>query len=332
MPCLGKGLTGPKVAQMLLKEWRTFGIPSIVTTDQGSHFISEWWKTMCAELGIRQAYSQAYHHQSNGRAEMAGQQIKEILRKVTIEEELTWVEALPRVLDRIHDTRGASGLTPYEILFGRPRPMANIPYEPDRECEDAGRFFARMKNLDEQVSIALDGIHEVQCARANRGKGEPKPFAPGDKVWYRRPENSGGPFDSRWLGPLVVLSREGEFSYTILVKPDLEVKAHRSFLKPYVEDTYNGNPIPLFYHRRTVVDAEAMPDEYDVEEILDHKFDKDGGERYLTHWKGFSKSEATWEPPSSFLHRYSADFIRYCLRKGLHKGLLKGLQEKPHED
>ena len=38
---LDKGLTGPKVSQMLLKEWRTFGMHSIITTDQGSHFIGE---------------------------------------------------------------------------------------------------------------------------------------------------------------------------------------------------------------------------------------------------------------------------------------------------
>ena len=106
-------MTGAKLAKMMLKEWRFFGIPSIVMTDQGSHFTSEWWKTFCAELGIRQAYAHAYHHQANGRAEVAGQQIKEIMRKIVIEEEKTWVEALPLVLDKIHDAKGQSGLSPY---------------------------------------------------------------------------------------------------------------------------------------------------------------------------------------------------------------------------
>ena len=61
---------------------------------------------MCGCLGIRQAYSQAYHHQENGRAERAGQQLQEKLRKLYVESRLNWVEALPQVLDRIHDTIG----------------------------------------------------------------------------------------------------------------------------------------------------------------------------------------------------------------------------------
>ena len=68
--------------QALLPHWRLFGIPSIVDTDRGSHFIGSWWKNMCGLLGIRHAYAHAYHHQANGRAEVAGQQVKEILRKV----------------------------------------------------------------------------------------------------------------------------------------------------------------------------------------------------------------------------------------------------------
>ena len=214
----------------MVKEWRIFGIPSILTSDQGSHFAGEWWKGMCAELGIRHAYSQAYHHRANGRVEMAGQQIKEILRKIlTDEKRRTWVDALPQALDRLHDAKGPSGLSPYEILFGRPRPLANLPYEPEKECEDAIQFFARMKNIDERVKNTMEELHHTQAQRFNRGKKGGEPFAPGDKVWYRRPENSGSPEDSRWLGPTVIRSREGESSNTVEVKPGYIMKAHRSF-------------------------------------------------------------------------------------------------------
>ena len=80
IPTQNKGLTGAKVAKKMIQyQWRPFGIPSLITSDQGSHFTGEWWKTMCAELGMRQTYSQAYHHQANGRAERAGQQIMEKL-------------------------------------------------------------------------------------------------------------------------------------------------------------------------------------------------------------------------------------------------------------
>jgi hypothetical protein len=51
IPEQNKGLTGAKVAKAMLQhQWRPFGIPSIITSDQGSHFTGEWWKTMCALL------------------------------------------------------------------------------------------------------------------------------------------------------------------------------------------------------------------------------------------------------------------------------------------
>ena len=99
IPCLAKGLTGAKLAKEMVKhQWRPFGIPSIISSDQGSHFTSTWFQNLCSLLGIRQAYSQAYHHQANGRVERAGQQIMEILRKLHADEKVNWVEALPRVV------------------------------------------------------------------------------------------------------------------------------------------------------------------------------------------------------------------------------------------
>ena len=70
IPEVGKGLTGEKVARAMVRhQWRPFGVPSVVTSDQGSQFIGSWWQNMCALLGIRHAMSHAYHHRANGRAE-----------------------------------------------------------------------------------------------------------------------------------------------------------------------------------------------------------------------------------------------------------------------
>ena len=111
---------------------------------------------MCARLGIHQALSQAYNHRANGRAEVAGQQLREMLRKMHISEGINWVEALPIALDRTHDVKGVTGLSPYEILFGRQRPLANAPYYPLRECEDATTFMNHMDEIDRRVAEILN--------------------------------------------------------------------------------------------------------------------------------------------------------------------------------
>src|SRR5574338_524054 len=154
--CQNKGLTGAKVAKAILQQWRPFGIPSVITSVQGSHYVAAWWETMCARLGIRHAVSQAYHHQANGRAERAGQQLLDILRKLKAHEKLNWVEALPQTIDRIHDTIGETGESPYGIIFGRERPYANLPYPTEHQCEDASQFFQRMSEMDRKISNDLN--------------------------------------------------------------------------------------------------------------------------------------------------------------------------------
>ena len=106
VPELMQGLTGAKAAKAMLREWGPFGIPTRITSDQGPQFANSWWKTMCAKLGIEHIYTQPYHHQANGRAEMAGQQIREVLRKLHTDQNVNWVEALPRALRIIHDSPG----------------------------------------------------------------------------------------------------------------------------------------------------------------------------------------------------------------------------------
>ena len=59
---------------------------------------------------------------------------------------------IPHVLRKYHAMLGVSGLSPYEIVYGRQRPLAGLPYEVPRVYEDAVEFFKRMEELDERVA------------------------------------------------------------------------------------------------------------------------------------------------------------------------------------
>ena len=325
IPVLNKGLTGAKVAQaMLAQQWQIFGVPSVITSDQGSHFISSWWQTLCASLGIRQAYSQVYHHSANGRAEVAGQQIMEILRKLYTQDKINWVEALPRVLARIHDVKGESGLSPYEILFGRTRSLGNMPYTPPKECEDANTFISRMTEVDRHVANRLNEVHAKIAEKINEKRVEGSVIELGSKVWYRRPEGSGEKLDSRWLGPAIVTAREGKRSYVIELKAGVHIKAHRSFLKEYVEDIFNEKHLPLFYFQRTELEGGGQVDEWLVDKVIGHKIE--GNKlKFLTTWEGHAQEEATWEDAKNFLPMYNVEFVKYCKEKGIQMDLVDQL-------
>ena len=99
--------------------------------------MGQWWRTICARLGIRQAWSQAYRPQANGRAEVARKTLMGFMRRLWVELGINWVEALPRVLCAYHDTRGESGYSPFQIVFGRERFVAGAL------CRWSERFLRR---------------------------------------------------------------------------------------------------------------------------------------------------------------------------------------------
>ena len=187
-PHRNEGLTSDKVAKAMYAHWQMFGVPSRVTSDRGPHFTGTWWRTMCAHLGIRSAYAQAYHHQANGRAKVAGQQVMRVLRKLIADKDITgaitWVELLPRALRHIHDMPGEAGLSPYEIVFGRQRPLQGLAYRPEREAEDATQWFTKMAAIDEKISIVANEEHAKRMESINKRRREPPQFKIGDKVWY----------------------------------------------------------------------------------------------------------------------------------------------------
>ena len=315
-PCFSKGFTGAKAAQLMIKNWRFFGMPSKITSDQGSHFISAWWRTMCSKLGITLSFSQAYNHRSNGRAERAGQQVIERLRKLCLGGKHNWVEMLPVALDKLHDVPSEAGISPFYALFGRERPLGRLPYEIPHEAVDASEFFVRMKEIDELISNRLNETHGKEANRLNQGVPVRHQLSIGQKVWYRRPENTGNKLDSPWIGPAQVVARTGQESYDIVVKEGHVMSAPLRYLAPYVEDTLGKTSIPLFTYTRTPTPEEmATPDSWETEAIVGHTIDKKGRLMYKVKWKGWE--DVTLEPASSFVPSYNQDWYDYNSRNGL---------------
>jgi hypothetical protein len=297
--------------------WEPFGIPSIITSDRGPQFAGAWWTTICAQVGIRRAYSQAYHHQANGRAEVIGREFKKQLRKITDEMNANWVELLPLVRNQMHDIPGQTGLSPYEIVYGRRRPLKGLPYKPPIIAEDAVRFFDRMEQTREKIAEQLNHLHQSAADYVNSKRSRKQAYKEGEKVWYQRPVDLSASLQSKWIGPCKISKRVGEGSYLVEVKPGIEHAAHDDQLRKYVLDEYAGTPKPFFYYRGSSKDIDWQTDEYEAEKILAHRKRRDGTYEFKVKWKGCDMTENSWEPLNHFFHRYSSAVVKYAKEKGL---------------
>ena len=181
-------------------------------------------------------FSQAHRPQANGRAEVAGRVLQDVLRKILLDHEINWVEALPRALRILHDTPDpVSGLSPYEIVFGRERALAGLPWTPPRPVPEAHDFFEHMSEIDEKVAKALNEAHAALALKVNARRQGRTPYAEGEWVWYLRPRSVGGvKLQSWWQGPFKVCQRVGQSSYRLRTPQGQEFDAHADQLKPCV--------------------------------------------------------------------------------------------------
>ena len=265
---------------MYTRWWSPHGIPSVLTSGRGPHFAGAWWRSMCSLHGVRQSFAQAYHHEGNGRADRIGAQLQVRLRKLQAEENISWVESVQRVVQLHNESAGASGLSPYEILYGRHQQMAGVPYEEPRQVEDAVAFFARQAEVDQKVSKIMQEIHEKRMEQLNRR--ELPSLHVGSRAWYLRPRGRPGEkLETYWIGPCKVVERRSEHSYVVEVEPGRLQEAHRSQLKEHQEDVWSAKPLKMFHYRQAVQDNEVAMDEWNVEAIEDHREGGEGISRVL---------------------------------------------------
>ena len=311
-PSMHKGLTAEKCAHLLLDGgWTQFGVPSTITSDQGPQFVGQWFVTMCSRLGLRESFSQSHYPQANGRAEVAGQQLISLLRKLHAENEINWVEALPRALRHIHDRVGEGGLSPYQILLGRERPLTGLPYSPERESQEAQDYFDHIEAVDQLVAVHLNKRHQKTQERHDAKIRARPEFQVGDLVWIMKPKPIGGhKTQTYWVGPTTILSRAGQNSYTIATKEGDARDVHIAQLKPYFDDVLEGGVPQYFYQPDYRKPASETPL---VQEILTHRTELDGQLWFQVRWCGSDARDDTWCNMKDLVDIKDKKWASYCI-------------------
>nr|CAH65917.1 OSIGBa0102O13.8 [Oryza sativa] len=97
-----------------------FGIPRMVISDGGSHFIDKTFRDLLREMGAKHNVATPYHPQTSGQAETSNKQIKNILQKIVNKMGTGWKDRLPDTLWAYRTAyKTPIGMSPYQIVYGK---------------------------------------------------------------------------------------------------------------------------------------------------------------------------------------------------------------------
>jgi hypothetical protein len=243
----------------------------------------------------------------DGLSEWKNQWIEQYLRLVssTVPEDWTYWLALASA---IHNNwkNSMTGLLPNQILLGYDITL-NPGYTSSTPNESAKEHNCIMMEHRAQA------IAEINQAVEKQGKPEAQ-YTVGAQVWLEG-KNLKLPYQStklvpKWYGPFKIIKEVSPVAYQLNLPMTWGIHDvfHTSFLSPYHETTQHGlnfsQPPP---------DLITGEEEYEVEAIQNHQsFRCSCALQYLIKWRGYPKSNNTWEPADNI---HTPDLLKDYHRK-----------------
>ena len=227
-----------------------FGVPKAIISDNGTHFCNRPVEKLMRKYGVVHKVGSTYHPQSNGQAELANREIKNILEKTVEPNRKDWSLRLNDALWAYRTAyKNPLGMSPFRFVYGKP---CHLPVEIEHKAywaikrvnfnmEKAGE--TRKLQLNELEEIRNDAYESAKISKERMKQAHDriirrKEFHSGQKVllYNSRLHLFPGKLRSRWSGPFIV---KEAFPHGAVELEDQKggntFKVNGQRLKPYLE-------------------------------------------------------------------------------------------------
>ena len=219
-----------------------FGVPMELSSDGGPEFKSHILNDFLSRWGVHHRQSSAYHPRSNGRAEVAVKAMKRLLQdNVGVNGEIDSDRYTQAILQFRNTPDSDSGLSPSEVLFGRPlRDILPIP--PRTQIFDNHRVRPLWKEIWEQKEDALRTRFGKQVESLSAKTRDLQPLSVGDTC---RVQNQTGHHPTKWDRTGVVLQINDNNQYLIKMHGSGRITLrNRKFLRKIQPLTTTNTYVP----------------------------------------------------------------------------------------
>lgn len=266
------------VADKLVSQWFSrFGVPDIVTTDQGRQFESELFTALSHTYGFRHIRTSPYHPQANGLVERLHRPLKAALAAHNYTQ---WTKSLPTVLLALRSiVKPELGCSPAEMVYGT---TLRLP----------GEFFHAVQpepNAPELVRVLKESMFLLRPTpgtdHSKRSIFVPEELHTATHVFLRI-DSTRKPLQPRYDGPFPVLDRNNKNFKLQLHNRTSWIAIDR--LKPAF--LLRADPVADHSYASAHVESTSLPPEVSTTE---HPHNTTGIESRI---QTLRRKAATWRP------------------------------------
>lgn len=231
-----RDMTAVTVANALTSGWISkFGVPKIITSDQGRQFDSQLFSELMRTLGIRHFKTTSYHPQANGLVERWHRTLKASILCINTEK---WTSYLPMILLGFRTTfKEDLGASPAELVYGT---TLRVP----------GEFFDEQVVSKTETQTVIDLRNSMETLRPTHTSWhcKPKTFMHKDLKMnshvFIRDDSIRPSLSHPYNGPYEVLERNPKFFKIQIGKRQVNISIDR--LKPaYLPELNDSQPDPM---------------------------------------------------------------------------------------
>jgi len=133
------------------------GVPSIILSDRGTHFVNETVKLLKEEVGFKHRLTSAYHPQTNGLTERFNGTLCRALAKTLQTSDSEWDQLIPSVLFAYRTLKQESTKqTPFYLVHGR---EAQLPV--DFEFQEKEQDILPINNFEESLNRRISALKGI---------------------------------------------------------------------------------------------------------------------------------------------------------------------------
>jgi len=169
----------------ILHVFSKHSIPSHITSNRGSEFVSNFFRSLGTVLDMRLHFTSGYHPEGNGQTEHMNQTLKQYLHVYCNYQQDNWSELLPLMELAYNNALSATtGVSPFFANKGY-HPNITVHPEHDIASSRAHNFAIDLNELQSTLKTEISAAQQCYQKSADARHSPAPDFKVGDKVFVR---------------------------------------------------------------------------------------------------------------------------------------------------